>query len=410
MKEIQVRDLEGVLCDYFKGDIKLEDVKSKMLTAPGEHYGSIMLAIDVIAKINGKKEKLNLVAKLIPASEMLREAFDIKVTFKKEVNFYLHALPALIQLQKEYKVPEERILDIFPICYGARVSLDKNKNEVDEDAVLIFENLKVQGYDTGDRFEGFDLQHAKLIVQDLAKFHALPIVLRKLKPNVFEQEVLPCLVQNYGLSRLPEDVKNAFRDSILKVGAEIPEIAHLVPRLKVIIQDAEEQLAKPRPPPKENYATIVHADYWVNNTMILKDENGNPIKNKIVDMQITQYESGIRDLVFFLFTSVTNTVLDEHYDEFLELYHKTFVNYLSDFKIDLEPYSWKKFLKEVDEIGPSEFHHIAFMLKPIFTEKGKVNSLDEFQPSDWSRRDLIGPAHARKLRDTVLAYLKRNWL
>ncbi|KAK9755039.1 Ecdysteroid kinase-like family [Popillia japonica] len=169
-----------------------------MLTAPGDHYGSIMQSLDVTIKRSSqeKEELLRLVAKLIPASELLRAMFDIQVTFKKEVSAYLDAIPALIDFQREYNVAEDRILDIFPKCYGARINLNNNNGDVDDDAAIILENLKCQGlenlkcqgYETGDRFVGFDYAHAELIVKDLAKFHAIPIAMQKLKPKEFKRK------------------------------------------------------------------------------------------------------------------------------------------------------------------------------------------------------------------------------
>lgn len=217
MKQIQVKNLKDVIRQCVGEDFVVLEESSRTLTSPGEHYGSIMLAISLKIKLisNPKPKILNLVAKMIPASDMLREAFDIYVTFKKEVHAYTRAIPALINLQKEYNVKNEKILDIFPKCYGARLSLNPEKDEVDEDAVLIFENLKILGFNTGDRFTGFDLVTTKLIVRDLAKLHALPIALRKLKPDTFEKEFMPCLVQSKGLDKLPEDVMDAFTDSIV---------------------------------------------------------------------------------------------------------------------------------------------------------------------------------------------------
>lgn len=188
----KVRNLKKLLKSSSSLDDDFEIVSENytMLTPPGEHYGSIMLAVDVtIRKDSGKQEDLNLVAKIVPANQMLRVAFNTGVTFKKEVLAYLDVVPALEQLQKEYNVPRSRFLDIFPKCYGARIALDQNGNTVDDDAAIVFDNLKIQGYVMEDRLKGFDLAHAKMIVQDLAKFHAVPIALRLLKPEVFEEKV-----------------------------------------------------------------------------------------------------------------------------------------------------------------------------------------------------------------------------
>jgi len=406
---VEVRDLQGLLSEAFGEEIEVIEQKSRFLTPPGEHYGSLMLALDVTVNKAGKEEVLNLVAKLLPASEMLRLAFDCGVTFKKEIDAYTKTIPALIKFQREHNVPENKILDIFPKCYGARMSI---KDEaVDDDAVLIFENLKVQGYETGDRFVGFDLEHAEMIVKDLAKFHAVPIAMRVLNPNDFKEYVGPCIVPNNGIETLPEDVAGAFTDSIIEVGKTIPELEPYLEKVtKIVLESNDDMKNENIPEINTPFATAVHSDYWVNNTMVLRDENGKPLKNKIVDLQIMQYGSAMRDLIFFLFTSVINSVLEENYEKLIRLYHNTFIDYLKDFKIDLEPYSWENFLAEIEDVAPKEFHHVAFMLKPIFTEKGKINSLLEFQPSDWGRRDLIGPAHRQKLKDTILAFAKRDWI
>lgn len=408
MVRSKIRNLKSVLANTLGDDVEILAEKTALLTAPGEHYGSIMLALDITIKRPDRKEEvLNLVAKLLPANEMLRIAFNVSVTFKKEVIAYLDSIPTLIAFQREHNVPESRILDIFPKCYGARVSIDKD--EVDDDAVLIFENLKVKGYATDDRMKGFDFDDAKLILQGLAKFHAIPIALRLLRPEVFQKKIAPSCVKNSGLEQLPPEVGAAFHNAIMENAELIPELEPYLERVRKVV-DAN-ALAFAKPPPNETFATMVHSDYWVSNTMMLRDKNGRPLKNKMVDLQLMQYSSPIRDLVFFLFTSVINSVLDQHCDDFIKLYYDAFIENLKDFDIDLNPYSWDEFNKELEEVAPTEVYHILVMLKPIFTEREKIqHTPEEFQDSDWSRKDLLGPAHKRKLRDTVIALAKKNWI
>lgn len=412
MAKSKVNDLYGLLSKTVGENIEVLEQKTALLTAPGEHYGSVMLALEVkIRNGKGDEEILNLVAKLIPANEMLRLAFDIYVTFRKEVDAYTKSIPALIELQREFCVPEEKIIDIFPKCYGARVNLDENSNEVDEDGVLIFENLKLEGYKTEDRLIGFDLEGARIVVRDLAKFHALPIALKLLKPQVFKDKILPSLIQNKGLEQLPEEVGKAFHESIMEGAREIEELQPYLERVQKVVDYAAEHPFVLRPPPNEPWGTMSHSDYWTSNTMLLRDENGKPLKNKMVDLQLMTYNSALRDLVFFLFTSVVNSVLDQHYDELIRIYYDSFVDNLKDFDLDLAPFSWEAFQKELAEIGPTEVYHVLVMLKPICTERGKVqNSLEDFQDTDWSRKDLLGPNHRRKLKATVLAFLKRDWI
>lgn len=408
MVRSKIRNLKAVLSTSLGDAIEVLEERTSLLTAPGEHYGSIMLALDVTVKRPDRKEEvLHLVAKLLPANEMLRIAFNVDVTFKKEVVAYLESIPTLIAFQREYNVPESKILDIFPKCYGARISIDKD--QVDDDAVLIFENLKVQGYATDDRMVGFDLDDARVILNGLAKFHAIPIALRILRPEAFKKHIMPSLLKNTGLEQLSPEVGAAFHNAIMENAVLIPELEPYLDRVRRVV-DAN-ALAFEKSPPNEPFATMVHSDYWVSNTMMLRDRNGKPIKNKMVDLQLMQYSSPVRDLVFFLFTSVVNSVLEEHGDELIKLYYEAFVDNLRDFDIDLKCFSWEEFSKELEEVAPTEVYHILVMLKPIFTERGKVqNSPEDFQDSDWSRKDLLGPAHKRKLKDTVMALARRNWI
>lgn len=412
MVRSKIRDLQGVLAHSFGKDFEVLEYKTRFLTAPGEHYGSIMLALDVVIKRSkGKEELLHLVAKLIPVNEMLRIVFNIEVTFKKEVFAYLESIPTLIQFQKDYKVPENRIMDMFPKCYGARITLDKNKDEVDDDAVIIFENLKMQGYATDDRMAGLQADAVRIVLRDLAQFHALPLALRKLKPEVFEKKVRPSLVKNTGLEQLPEEVGASFHNTVMDKAQTIPELKPYLERVQKVLDHAKATAFDEKAPPNDLFGTMCHMDYWTSNTMMLRDENGKPLKCKMVDLQLMQYNSPIRDLVFFLFTSVVNAVLEQHYEEFLKCYYDSFVENLADFGIDLNQYSWEVFLKELNDVAPTEVYHLLVMLKPIFTDKEKVqNSLEDFQDSDWNQPDLLGPTYNTKLKDTIIALANRNWL
>lgn len=415
MAKSKVADLQSLLRRSVGEDIEILDEKTTLLTAPGEHYGSVMLALEVKIKRHSKQpeEELKLVAKLIPANEMLRLAFDIPVTFKKEVIAYTESIPTLVQFQLEHNVPERELHDnLFPRCFGARLNLDENKNStVNEDAVLIFENLKVQGFVTEDRLKGFDLSASRVILKDLARFHATPIALRLLKPELFQQKVLPSGVFNRGLDTLPEEVGLAFHNAILDGARDVPELGPYLERIQKVADAGAKKPWVLRENESDVWGTICHADFWVSNTMILKDETGKTIKNKIVDLQLNRFWSCVTDLVFFLYTSVVNSVLEEHFDEFLKLYHENLIKNLSYYSLDLEPYSWNNFLEELNKVAPTEIYHVLIMLKPICTERGKVtNSSEEFQDTDWSRKDLLGPNHRRKLKDTVLSLVKRGWI
>nr|CAI5854407.1 unnamed protein product [Callosobruchus analis] len=104
-----------------------------------------MLKLDVILEDtnNGKQETMHLVAKKMPTLKMIQEIFNIQVTYKKEVAFYMKMVPALQEFQREMGV--KNVINCFARCYGARISLNRDSDTVDEDAALILENLHSSG-------------------------------------------------------------------------------------------------------------------------------------------------------------------------------------------------------------------------------------------------------------------------
>lgn len=67
----------------------------------------------------------------------------------------------------------------------------------------------------------------------------------------------------------------------------------------------------------EPYNTVVHSDFWSNNIMVTKPLENDPVKVKILDFQACQYSSFVRDVTFFMLTSLSDDVLKEHLDYLL---------------------------------------------------------------------------------------------
>lgn len=84
-------------------------------------------------------------------------------------------------------------MDIFAKSYGGRLNLVADNNLVDKNAVIILENLKIQGYIVEDRFQGLNLQASEMVIIELAKFHATVIAIKKLQPKTFEEKIMPYL-------------------------------------------------------------------------------------------------------------------------------------------------------------------------------------------------------------------------
>jgi hypothetical protein len=374
---------------------KIVNYKINRLTAPGENYGSLMLSVDITVKTATGNEEIHAVAKMVPPSEFIQEIFNTPVTFRNEIAFYKEILPILQDFQRQHGVKE--VIDFVPKYYGSRRNLKGDEGKVDQDAVLLLENLKVANYTTFDRTQGFDLDAAKLIITDLAQFHAVPLALKLEKPEIFEKEIMPNLTHcpSYEL-RIQRWLK--------QVSDLIDEIEELKPLKERILKAHEHTSSEIR----ESFATISHNDCWVNNYM-LRLENGKPVKNIMVDYQVYNYGSPATDIVFFLFSSVKDDVLEKHYDDLIKLYYQTFIAVLEELQCVTTPFTFEALKDEINHEGKLQFVHVTFMLYPIFIPKTEVEDISKLNLKSMEQHK-VTDAHKRKFLFVVNEFIKRNWI
>lgn len=86
------------------------------------------------------------------------------------------------------------------------------------------------------------------------------------------------------------------------------------------------------------FNTFCHGDLWVNNMMIAYSGD-QPKEIKFFDFQFIKYGSVAEDIVFFLFASLENSVLTEHFDHLLDVYYSGFSEYLQLHGVSLEDFS-----------------------------------------------------------------------
>ena len=407
--ELCKEDLQCVLNKELKSSFEIENFKTEGLTKPGDNYGGTILSVEVTCIQEDVRRKVSLVAKLMPPSEFLRDAFNIKVTFNKEVRSYALVFPELKRLQEEQKIPIDEILDIFPKFYGARTNLKKDMFQAaDHSAFLLLENLKTLGYTVGDRRKGLNLAHVEFVVKKLAHFHATTIALKSHKPDVFKSTVLKACEKFTLGSKF--DVEKLISATIKSIKA-ISECAPYVKTIENRVREALEIEFVLSPVPKEPFATMLHNDFWVNNMLFKYDSSENketPKNMKFVDFQIVVYDSPVRDILFFLFTSSEDGLLDKHLDDLIDQYYGEFIKHLDRLDCNIDDFSYDKFKNEFDIYAPREFSHILFILRVVSAENSGAQSLSE---SDMDMFDSNGgEVYANKVKSLILTFLNRGWL
>lgn len=171
-------NLKELLEPYLDG-AKLIDYSTKYLTKPGDNYGSTILALSAnIQKLNEEPAILELVAKMPPETAALFQMFQIPLTCIKENETYFQIASTLKNLQMESNVPECDLISVFPIFFGARISLDPEAKVADMGALLILENLKMKGFEVGNRLIGFNVDTSLLVLKVIKiNLHGISIII-----------------------------------------------------------------------------------------------------------------------------------------------------------------------------------------------------------------------------------------
>ncbi|KAJ8918598.1 hypothetical protein NQ315_013103 [Exocentrus adspersus] len=353
----KIDNLGQLLKNYTGGSKKIVDTKVSRLTALGENYGSTLLKVDISLKNDNddSEEELHVVAKCIPEDEVLKEVFNIQVSCKVEIAFYDTIVPTLQQFQRDKGV--EEVVDFFPRMYASRINLNGGEL-VDENAVLLLENLKGAGYQNVNRLESLDLQTIKFILKNLAAFHAVPLALKLLKPDIFQVKIKPFLKD-------------------------------------------------PNPPrSKGGHNPLVHNDMWINNIMVKFDED-QPVGVKFVDFQMPTYQSPATDLFFLLLSSVKKDVLEKHFDHLIEFYHKNFVDQLRILGCEISPFSLEKFLEELKSVSSIKLTQVIFMTAFVIFQEHEEGSRIKL-PHERTFEEIPEIAKERIVFAVFISVLKRH--
>ncbi|EZA54342.1 hypothetical protein X777_05572 [Ooceraea biroi] len=373
------------------------------LLPPGENYGSTILKVHAVIKRDddAEEEDLHLVAKMPPPTEYQRRIFDSPYTFKKEIFMYEHILPHYQELEREAGLKEDELFDVLPKYYQSRFSLSPDV-EFDDDAVILMENLKARGYYTGNRAKGYDLEHSRVAIRAMARFHALGMTSKYKRADYFEilKQRSKCI------DFKTDEFEQVQKDMVTKM-AEDPQIAVHIDRCKSALSDMMDTLWTAVP--EEPWSTIIHSDFWVNNIMFHCDESGHVDDVKFVDFQNYLFFSPLREMIFFVLSSTNDDVHDENIEELIDLYHETFVVVLKRMGCDTEPFTREKFDAKLAKDAKYEFLHVCFMLKVVTLDVQETEfNYDKIESVMLSYQG--NQAFIQRLRRVVLYLIKRNWI
>ena len=247
---------------------------------------------------------------------------------------------------------------------------------------------------------GLDLEHARVAIRALARFHALGMVVKYKRPDDFEVLKLHSKCLNFNPQNF-QDLKN----TMLNDFRTDTVISKYYSRIEPLLQMGTDIWTKT---PEEPWSTIIHSDFWVNNMMFHKDSNGKVDDIKFVDFQNYLFQCPVNELIFFIGASVNIDQIPENLESLLDLYYESFISVLQRMDCDVTLFSKEKFDETVKNAAKKEFSHCSFMLKilTIDIEKdgvdpNKLNSM-EFPTGNQLFYD--------RLRKLVILFVEKDWI
>jgi hypothetical protein len=247
--------------------------------------------------------------------------------------------------------------------------------------VIVFENLKKDGYDLWPKKDPVTRRHLEMVVSEYGKFHAISVAMREQQSNKFS-ELTNLLGDHFKefveatdfvnlfekmIDETYELLKNDLDERILNKWKDFKKQVHYV--LVEMLENID------------GLKVIIHGDCWNNNYMY-KFENGNcnvPLKVAILDWQVSRYSSPILDLSYYILGCISEKEL-EYLDEILITYYHSFTDQLKQLGID-DPevlYPLQQFLDEWKKYCKFGVMLAALVMKVSATDKDEVVDLDDF--------------------------------
>lgn len=208
-----------------------------------------------------KTSDISLIVKTHSLDESAREILSGYKIYNQEMMMYHKFLPEFQLIFRSSNLK----CDLAPNA----LKINFNENSI------VFQDLNELGYEMAPRTNGLDRKHAQLVIEKLAKLHAVSVVYNEnnqknlsnyFKRGMFNRE---CDTFNpYFLTNLHYLTEEVNRWEGWEYYAK-----KLVLLKNRLIKNAQNVFD----PKEENFNVLCHGDIWVNNAMFKYNENREPI-------------------------------------------------------------------------------------------------------------------------------------
>ncbi|XP_014278092.2 uncharacterized protein [Halyomorpha halys] len=199
------------------------------------------------------------------------------------------------------------------------------------DSTIILEDLKASGFSTVQRTEAQDLEHARLALRSIARFHAMAKVLED-RGIISKEDYRPyALLHDQMLIRsiIFGGIKALVKGMRATWGEEWSETADKLNQIS--FEELMEKIRSIGIFDDNTFKCLNHGDFWNNNMMFKHDWEGRPIQFRLIDFQGPHYNTPCVDVIYFIYTSIKPHLRRQNYKSLVEHYYESLITLLDRF-------------------------------------------------------------------------------
>lgn len=315
----------GTLCDQFfisilinKLHIDPESFKLKLvLLSPATDKNENFVSVDrakIKIEMNESKmmKTIDVIIKVLLSKS---DEFKSLAMFPRETLMYQFVLPAF---EKIWATVAHESTRFAPTCL---------KIESEPYELIVLEDLQSQGYNVLNNINGLNFEQSKLVLVQLAKFHAASAIFKdKRKLNETDSDLL-----NRKRSVIVREDDPIVKGSIALVKAFKKALAsyggcqrYLDKISKWNMNKVISTFTDVAIPMQNGFEVLNHGDLWTDNILFNDDQSD----VKFVDFQLSFWAGPAADLSDFLITSVDDAAKVASFYDLIEIYHQSLLESL----------------------------------------------------------------------------------
>ncbi len=257
--------LTYILRQVERMNVEIVNYSVKSGSEKGDNFASEMVRCDLTAKVAGQVKDYHWMVKLEPATTHFTKGRHFE---ENEIIFYSNLLPRWNQLAQRRQASFR--LNSFAAPYTEFHEEEQTRS------VLVMENLQCHGYtDAPNKKKGLSLDHAKVVLAEVARFHALGYVYLKNFPGGIKagREAHEVFLTDYlhakpspGMVQLRKGMFHNIRlmvELIQEPGQDLVGILDRFHRER----DVFVHLSRLNSPNPEGFNVPCHGDLWYNNML-----------------------------------------------------------------------------------------------------------------------------------------------